>query len=115
MMDYTKNRLTELVALSRETGHLEQQYKLWNEEIEELRADNNALRRLHLKQDIGRFITELNTFSDDPKILAITINCLLAALNDEDKESIIKKWKARIKGKQKHRKALINYELIRAN
>ena len=52
MMNYTKNRLTELVALSRETGHLEQQYKLWNEEIEELRADNNALSRLHLKQDI---------------------------------------------------------------
>ena len=111
MMDYTKNRLTELVALSRETGHLEQQYKLWNEEIEELRADNNALRRLHLKQDIGRFITELNTFSDDPKILAITINCLLAALNDKDKESIINKWKARIKWKKKNKRDLINYEL----
>ena len=89
MMNYTKNRLTELVALSRETGHLEQQYKLWNEEIEELRADNNALRRLHLKQDIGRFITELNSFSDDPEILAITINCLLAALNDKDKEVLL--------------------------
>ena len=111
MMDYTKNRLTELVALSRETGHLEQQYKLWNEEIEELRADNNALRRLHLKQDIGRFITELNSFSDDPEILAITINCLLAALNDKDKESIINKWKARIKWKKKNKRDLINYEL----
>jgi len=111
MLDYTKKRLTELVALSRETGHLEQQYKLWNEEIEELRADNNALRRLHLKQDIGRFITELNTFSDDPEILAITINCLLAALNDEDKESIINKWKARVKWKKKNKRDLINYEL----
>jgi len=111
MMDYTKNRLTELVALSRETGHLDQQYKLWNEEIEELREDNNALRRLHLKQDIGRFITELNTFSDDPKILAITINCLLAALDDKEKEVIIHKWKVRIREKKRCQKIIINQAL----